>query len=235
MSRSLFGVQRWQWNHWWARLGQDSDVPVRRNGAAPSNFDRVEPSRSRDAAFESFGKGKGDGFGGKGDAFGKGNWVEFSATFSMLQWSNSNQLHITIPFQICPFFPVSCLLFFFETWPRPRQRWEGQGQGQGGSWCPTQGATQFWAFGPLSFGGQRQEWDPLKVHCAGRGPQTGHQVALVRLRQAKWGAEDDPHLQKCGFQKTWQNVCFTFWSLGCWPLACKDPMDTNGLQVFNTF
>ena len=57
---------------------------MRRNGAAPSNFDRVEPSRSRDAAFESFGKGKGDGFGGKGDAFGKGNWVEISARLSML-------------------------------------------------------------------------------------------------------------------------------------------------------
>eukprot|EP00435_Cladocopium_sp_Y103_P065124 s58_g27.t1 len=50
----------------------DSDAYFGWNGAVPSNFDRVEPSRSRDAAFESFGKGKGDGFGGKGDGFGKG-------------------------------------------------------------------------------------------------------------------------------------------------------------------
>lgn len=46
----------------------DSDIPVRRNGA--SNFDRVEPSRSRDAPFD--GKGDGKGFGKGKDGKGKG-------------------------------------------------------------------------------------------------------------------------------------------------------------------
>ena len=172
MSRSLFGVQRWQWNHWWARLGQDSDVPVRRNGAAPSNFDRVEPSRSRDAAFESFGKGK--GFGGKGDAFGKGNWVEFSATFSMLQWSNSNQLHITIPFQICPFFPVSCLLFSSKHYLDPGKDGKGKGKGKEDPDAPPKEQPNFEPSGLLALEDNAKNGIPLKftVPAEARRPAT---------------------------------------------------------------
>ena len=211
---------------------------MRRNGAAPSNFDRVEPSRSRDAAFESFGKGKGDGFGGKGDAFGKGNWVEFSATFSMLQWSNSNQLHITIPFQICPFFPVSCLLFSSTHDLDPGKDGKGKGKGKEDPDAPPKEQPNFEPSGLLALEDNAKNGIPLKFTVPAEARRPATKWRLYVFAKQNEGPKMIHIYKNVAFRRPDRTFVLHFevWGVDLWHAKTQwTPMGYKFLTRFNNY